>query len=87
MANSPQARKRARQNEKRDLHNRSLRSAMRTTIKKVLAAIKDSNKDQAQAELKTAAAKIDNLAGKGLLHSNKAARIKSRLNKRVKSVA
>lgn len=84
MANSPQARKRARQNDKHALHNMSQRSAMRTAIKKVLKAVNDKNKDAATQAFKAAAINIDKLAGKGLVHANKAARMKSRLNAKVK---
>ena len=86
MANSPQARKRARQAEKHRLHNASQKTAMRTTIKKVLLALKNEGKEAAQAALKTTIVSIDRLAGKGLMHANKAARLKSRLNKKVKAV-
>lgn len=84
MANSPQARKRARQNVKRELHNASQRSAMRTAIKKTLKSIENKDKEAAQAQFKNAVVQIDRLAGRNLIHPNKAARLKSRLNKRLR---
>ncbi|WP_019895549.1 30S ribosomal protein S20 [Hydrogenovibrio halophilus] len=87
MANSKQAAKRARQAEKSRQHNASMRAAMRTTIKKVDAAIDSGDKDVATAAFKVAQSSIDNLSNKGLVPKNKAARDKSRLNARVKAMA
>ena len=80
MANSAGSRKRARQAVKRRAHNASLRSMVRTQIKKVRAAIETKNYDDAQAALVAAAPFVDKMVTKGILHKNKAARIKSRLN-------
>ena len=87
MANSPQAKKRARQAEKRRTHNASLRSLVRTVIKKVLAAVATGDAEQAQAAYNTAVPVIDRMADKGILHKNKAARHKSRLNTQVKALS
>ena len=87
MANSPQAKKRARQGEKRRTHNASLRSLVRTNIKKVNAAISAGNAEEAQAAYASAMPVIDRLADKGIIHKNKAARHKSRLNTQVKALA
>ncbi|MFT6051198.1 MAG: small subunit ribosomal protein S20 [Halioglobus sp.] len=87
MANSPQAKKRARQSEKRRTHNSSLRSLVRTVIKKVLAAVATGDAEQAQAAYNTAVPVIDRMADKGILHKNKAARHKSRLNSQVKALS
>lgn len=87
MANSPQAKKRARQAEKRRQHNASLRSMVRTSIKKVLAAINSGNADEAKAAYAAAVPVIDRMADKGIIHKNKAARHKSRLNTQVKALA
>ena len=87
MANSNQARKRARQAITRRNHNMGMRSALRTSIKQVLAAIQSGDKDAAQAAYKLAAPKIDSMANKGLIHKNKAARHKSRLNARILEIA
>ncbi len=86
MANSPQARKRARQAERRRLHNRSRRSMMRTYIKKVRKAIAAGDKEAAQAMFKQAVPVIDRMAGKGLIHKNTAARYKSRINARIRQM-
>ncbi len=87
MANSPQAKKRARQAEKRRQHNASLRSVVRTSIKKVVAAIKAGDAEGAKQALSAAVPVIDRMADKGIIHKNKAARHKSRLNAQVKALA
>ncbi|GAB5415095.1 MAG: 30S ribosomal protein S20 [Congregibacter sp.] len=87
MANSPQARKRARQSEKRRSHNASLRSLVRTNIKQVLAAIQSGDAEQAKTAFDKAVPVIDRMADKGIIHKNKAARHKSRLNAQVKALA
>lgn len=88
MANSPQARKRARQNEKRRRHNASMRSMARTYIKKVDAAIKAGDVEQAKAAYQAAVSILDRYADKdSILHKNKAARHKSRLNQRIKAMS
>lgn len=87
MANSPQARKRARQNDKARVHNASLRSMARTYIKKVLAAVKAGDVEAAKLAFSAAVPVIDRIADKGIIHKNKAARHKSRLNAKVKAIA
>ena len=86
MANSVQARKRARQAEKHRQHNASRRSALRTKIKGVLAAIGAGDKDGATEAFKQAVPVIDCAANNGLIHKNKAARHKSRLNTQIKAL-
>ena len=86
MANSPQAKKRARQNEKARKHNASMRSMGRTYLKKVLAAIATGDKAAAQTAYVSAVSVIDRIADKGLIHKNKAARHKSRLNGHIKAL-
>ena len=86
MANSRQARKRARQAEKRRCHNASRRSEMRTYIKGVLKAISEGDKETASKAYSRAVSMIDRLANKGLIHRNKAARHKSRLNSHIKGL-
>jgi small subunit ribosomal protein S20 len=83
VANSAQAKKRARQAEKHRQHNMSLRSKLRTSIKKVVNTITAGNKVEAQAAFKIAEPVIDVMVGKGIIHKNKAARHKSRLNARI----
>jgi small subunit ribosomal protein S20 len=87
VANSPQARKRARQAVKRRAHNASLRSLVRTQIKRVVAAIRSGDVDQARAAYAQAVPVIDRMADKGIIHKNKAARHKSRLNAQIKDLA
>lgn len=87
MANSPQARKRARQNETRRQHNASLRSMVRTYIKRTYSAIESGQADAAKAAYDAAVPVIDRMADKGIIHKNKAARHKSRLNAQVKALA
>ncbi len=87
MANSPQARKRARQGEKRRRHNASQRSMVRTYIKRVNAAIEAHDHDAASAALVTAIPIIDRMVSKGIMPKNKAARHKSRLSAHVNSLA
>lgn len=87
LANSPQARKRAKQNDKRRLHNASLRSLVRTKIKRVLAAISAGDADASRAAFDEAVPVIDRMANKGIIAKNKAARHKSRLNAKVKALA
>ena len=86
MANTPQAKKRARQNEKRRQHNASIRSMYRTYVKKVLSAADAGDKEQAAAAYTAAIPMIDKMVNKGIIHKNKAARHKSRLCKRVKNL-
>ena len=86
MANSAQARKRARQAEKRRQLNASRRSMMRTEVKKVIKAIDAGDKAGAESAFKAAAPLLDRMAGSGLIHKNKAARHKSRLNAQIKAL-
>ncbi|MDB4511825.1 30S ribosomal protein S20 [Arenicella sp.] len=84
MANSPQARKRAKQNSVRRVLKHSQRSQVRTAIKKLEAAITGGDSEAAKAAYTESVAMIDRATVKGLHHKNRAARLKSRLNKRVK---
>ena len=87
MANIKSARKRARQAEKTRKANMSMRSLMRSKIKTVVNACDAGNKDEAIAAYKDAVPVIDSMINKGIVTKNKAARHKSRLNKRVKALA
>ena len=87
MANSRQATKRARQGERRRQHNAALRSRMRTYIKRALKAIESGDKQAAEAAYRDALPHIDSSAGKNLIHANKAARHKSRLNARIRAMS
>jgi len=87
MANTAQARKRARQSVVRNLHNSSLRSMLRTAIKRVRAAIDTGDKAVANELLSKTSSGIDSVADKKIIHKNKAARHKSRLAAAVKALA
>ena len=87
MANSAQAKKRARQNVKARKHNASLRSMVRTYLKRTLAAISTNGYAVATEAYKSLVPVIDRMADKGIIHKNKAARHKSRLNAQVKALA
>jgi len=86
LANIKSAKKRARQAEKHRQHNASLRSMIRTYIKKVYTAIAAGDKKLAEEAFIAAQPVIDRMASKGLIHKNKASRHKSRLSKQVKSL-
>ena len=72
MANSAQARKRARQNVKQHLHNASLRTTFRTAVKKVIKAIEGTDQVLAQQVYRQAVSVMDRIADKGAYHKNKA---------------
>ena len=84
MANSPSAIKRAKQAAKRSNQNAGMRSMVRTYIKNVVKAIEAKDLEKAQAAYKLAVPVIDRMADKGIIHKNKAARNKSRLNQHIK---
>jgi small subunit ribosomal protein S20 len=87
VANTAQAKKRARQAEAHRARNTAQRSAMRTAVKKVLKAVEAKDKPAAQSALREACATLDRYAGKGLIHKNNAARHKSHLNSRVRALS
>ena len=83
MPNHKSAEKRMRQNEKRRLINRSNRSSLRTSIKKLRAALAGGDANELPTLLPETISKIDKAVQKGILHRNAAARYKSRLTARV----
>ncbi|GHC37065.1 30S ribosomal protein S20 [Aidingimonas halophila] len=87
MANSKQARKRARQAEARRVHNASQRSMVRTYVKRVIKAINSGDHTKAMDEFKAAQPIIDRIADKDVFSKKRAARLKHRLNKRIKALA
>ncbi len=87
MANTAQARKRARQSVERNKHNSSLRSMLRTSIKRVRQAIDAGDKAAATEVFNKTTSMIDRIADKNIIHKNKAARHKSRLAAAVKALA
>ena len=86
MANTAQARKRARQSVSRRERNMALRSKLRTFVKNVVKAIDLKDKSLATENYKKAVPVIDASVSKGIIHKNKAARHKSRLNKQLKGI-
>ena len=87
MANSVQARKRARQAVRNRERNVAQRSFMRTTVKNVIKAVEAGDKLLAEAAFNKAAPALDKAGRKGLIHANKAARLKSRLVKKLKTLS
>jgi small subunit ribosomal protein S20 len=87
LANTPQARKRVRQAVKARTRNAAQKSNFRSSIKKVLKSLSEKNKDQSNANFKEAMSIMDKLVIKGLIHKNKAARHKSRLNKHIQKLS
>jgi small subunit ribosomal protein S20 len=86
MANTVQARKRARQAIQQRAHNMSLRSTLRTAIKKVRKAVLAGDKTAAQAVFNESQSVIDSIADKKIVHKNTAARYKSRLSAAIKAL-
>ena len=86
MANTAQARKRARQSVKVNAHNAALRSTLRTAIKKIIKAVQTGDKAVAAAAYQENVAVIDRIADKKIIHKNKAARHKSRLSNAIKAM-
>lgn len=87
MANTAQARKRARQAVKLNAQNSSQRSKLRTAIKAVRKAIATGDKAAAAAVYQSSISTIDCIADKKIIHKNKAARHKSRLAAALKALA
>ncbi len=87
MANTPQSKKRARQNETRLAINKARRSRIRTYLRKVEEAIASGDKDAATAALRAAQPELMRGVTKGVMHKNTVARKMSRLSSRVKAIA
>jgi small subunit ribosomal protein S20 len=87
LANSKQAKKRARQSEDRRQQNASQRSTMRTHLKRATKVIAEGKVEQAAIEYRVVTSAVDRMAAKGLIHKNKAARHKSRLAAKLKALA
>jgi small subunit ribosomal protein S20 len=86
MANSKQAAKRAKQSNKHRMANMSLRTTLRSAIKKVQKAIATGDAKAAEAALRAEQSTIDSIADKRIIHKNKAARHKSRLARQIKAL-
>ncbi|MFV9672828.1 MAG: 30S ribosomal protein S20 [Acidimicrobiia bacterium] len=87
MANIKSQKKRNRQTEKRYARNKAVRSELKTREKNVMAAVEAGNTAEAEELLRIAQKQIDMAVTKGVLHANTAARRKSRLTRRVRSVS
>ena len=87
MANTAQARKRVRQADKARTRNSAQKSNFRTSIKKVLKSLSEKNKEASTTNYREAVSVMDKLVTKGLIHKNKAARHKSRLNRQIKNLS
>jgi len=86
LPNITSAKKRVRQSEEKRKHNKHIRSGMRSEVKAVVYAIDAGDKDAATAAYKVAVPALDASVSKGILHKNKAARQKSRLNSRIRAM-
>lgn len=83
MPNNAAAEKRMRQEQKRRLHNRSVKSIVKTQVTKARQAISGNSGDDAQEAVRLAVSELDRAAKKGVIHRNNAARRKSRLMKQL----
>ena len=86
MANIKSQIKRIRTNEKRHLRNQSVKSKLKTLVRKTREAVEAGDKELAIESLKTASRKLDKAVSKGVIHKNQAANRKSKLAKRVSSL-
>ena len=85
MPNSQSAAKRLRQDKVRQARNKAVKSAMKSQIKKVVAATEAGDVETAEAEFKLAAKRLDRAGTKGVIHKNAAGRKKSRLQRAIKA--
>lgn len=85
MPHTQSAKKRLKQSLRRKASNRSVKAELRTEIKQVRSAVAASKLDEAKQEMVTAQTKLDRAATRGVIHKNKAARVKSRLSKALKA--
>ena len=86
MPNIASAKKRAKQNISRNIHNASLRSEYRTMIKKVLGLVAEGKKDEAATQFRLAQKRMDSISSKGIVHPRTCSRNKSRLVAKIKSI-
>lgn len=85
MPNTASAKKRLRQNEILRLRNRSIKSSVRTQMKKVRMAVKAGEIEKAEEEFRLAAKKLDKAGARRVLHPNTSSRYKSRLQRLIKA--
>ena len=86
MANIKSAKKRIITSRKKAVDNNAIDSARRTAIKKFEKLVNEGKKDEAKVALNTAIQKIDKALKNNLIHANKAARLKSRLTKKLNNM-
>jgi small subunit ribosomal protein S20 len=86
MPNSASAKKRLRQSQDRRLHNRAIKSALRTQIRKVRTAVQGGDVETSEKEFVLVTKKLDQAAAKKVIHANQASRLKSRLSAAIKKV-
>lgn len=86
MPNTKSAKKRLQQDIGRRARNRAVKSAIRTQVKRMLAAVEAGDAAKSQVELKAVVKRLDQASAKGVVHKNTAARTKSRLTQRVKAI-
>ena len=86
MANIKSQIKRIKTNERRRLRNKSVKSSVKTAIRKFREAAEAGDKDQALVLLRDASRKLDKAAGKGVIHANQAANKKSAMAKRANQI-
>ncbi|MHB1543513.1 MAG: 30S ribosomal protein S20 [Gammaproteobacteria bacterium] len=87
MANTRQAKKRVRQAERHRVRNQAARSTIRTAIRQVREALTGGNLEGSRGAYQKTTSLVDRAVGKGLIHRNQAARIKSRLNRHLKKLS
>ena len=86
MPNTDSAKKRLRQNKKRRIHNKAIKSSLKTQLRKVHEAVAGDHADGGEAAFQAAVSSLDRAAAKKIIHRNSAARLKSRLSAKVKAI-
>ena len=86
MPNTKTAKKRLRQNIVHRMRNRSIKKSIRTQCRKVREAVEAQDPDRAESEFRLAAKHLDRAGAKNIIHRNAAARMKSRLSAKIKSL-
>ena len=85
MPNTSSAKKRLRQNKKRRIHNKAIKSSLKTQLRKVHEAVAGDYADARDGAFQAAVSSLDRAAAKNIIHRNAAARLKSRLSAKVKA--
>jgi len=85
MPNSKSAEKRLRQNKKRRMHNKTIKTTLRTQLRKVREAVNGNDFEAGETAFQHAVKSLDRAAAKKVIHPNAAARLKSRLSSKLKA--